>query len=273
MADCYRRPSMREIPLSLVPEADDPHSVQVFADGSIGPAPVRFLVDTGARTCLVPLTPATQDLPSLKRSTGTGAANVSPGDDEVVVPEIRVGDLVAHDVAADRADLDAVRHPLLGMNALGQHCCMFRLAAGLIELDACAPPASSVHTLDTDSLDTPFVTVTFDDLEIRACWDTGASRSAVDLGWAQRHPDLVVFGAPVTGHDSAGVELHVWEGTLAACSIGGVEFAASPCVVVDLGPLNSRFDQPIEVIIGVPIIRAAEWWFDFPNRQWAVQEI
>lgn len=47
------------IPVQLVPEADDPLSIQVLADGRIGNDAVRFIVDTGARTSLVPLIPAT----------------------------------------------------------------------------------------------------------------------------------------------------------------------------------------------------------------------
>lgn len=92
----------------------------------------------------------------------------------------------------------------------------------------------------------------------------------VDLAWAQRHPELVAIDQALPGRDSAGAPVEAWAGTLAACSIGGVPFAASPCAVVDLVPLNNELEVPIEVIVGSPIILKADWWFDFPGGQWAV---
>lgn len=259
-----------EIPVDLVPEPNDPLSIQVIADGRVGDDDIQFLIDTGARTCLVPLSSATRELASKRRSTATGAANIAAGDDEIVVPELRIGDLVARNVDADRAPLGENRHSLLGMNVLGSHRCWFRLADGAIDLDVPAPAGLNLHQIEADPTGIPFVTVDFDSVTVRACWDTGASRSVVDLAWAQQHPDLVTYGEQVPGHDSSGIEVRAFDALLAPCAIGGVVFSSSTCVAVDLSALNARLDHPFEVIIGVPIIQTAHWWFDFPEHQWGV---
>lgn len=207
------------------------------------------------------------------RSTATGAANVAAGDDEIVVPELQVGDVVARNVEADRAALGANRHSLLGINVLGRHRCWFRLADETIDLDVPAPEGLDLHQLDADPMGIPFVTVDFDSVSVRACWDTGASRSVVDLAWAQQHPDLVTYGELLPGRDSSGVEVQAFEAHLARCSIGSVRFPATACVAIDLSALNARLDRPLEVIVGVPIIHTARWWFDFPGRRWGVATI
>ncbi len=260
---------MNHIPIHCVAEVDDPLSIQPFADGVIGGDFVRFLIDTGAVTCLVPSTQATRAIPSLGRSSARGLSNISAEDDTVIIPEIRIGGLVAVDVEADRAELDVGRHPLLGMNVLGKHRCLFRLASGSIDLDAEPPANATVGVLET-RFAVPFVSVDFGHHATRACWDTGASRSAVDQAWAQRHPELVTIDQVLAGRDSQGAHVEARAGTLAACSIGGVSFAASPCVIVDFAPLNGELDVPIEVCIGAPLIVRADWWFDFPGGQWAV---
>ena len=262
---------MPRIPLALVPEPDDPLSIQVFADGAIGTDPVRFVIDTGARIWTVPLSSATRHLPSARRSTSRSAADVAIDGDDVIVPDIRVGELIARDVEADRTEPGAHRHPAIGMNVLGGHRCSFQLAAGVLDIGADPPPDADIRSHETSPLGLPFVTVTFQDVDVRACWDTGASRSAIDIGWAQRHPHLVTIGAPVSGHDGVGAELDVWEAEVAACSIGGIAFAPSPCVAIDLGPLHARIGHTIDVVVGVPIIEKANWWFDFPHQIWAVQ--
>jgi hypothetical protein len=39
-------------------------------------------------------------------------------------------------------------------------------------------------------------------------------------------------------------------------------------VVVDLAGANSMLRYPMDLIVGYPTIRRAEWLFDFPARRW-----
>lgn len=263
---------MRRAPLSLVPEDDDPQSIQVFANGAIGDEPTRFLIDTGATTCVVPATAATNGLAAAIASAGRGASGTVADGDVVVLPEIRVGDLVAVDVEADRL-ASAPPHPLLGMNVLGAYACRFRFAAGRIEFDAAQPHSVEPRRPKDDDDVLPFVDLAVGGYELSACWDTGASRTVVARSWAEGHPDLVEIDGSSTGHDSAGVVIEAATGTFATCAISGVEFGPSPCVVIDLDALNRHLASPLEIIIGVPLMRAADWWFDFPNRRWLVQPV
>jgi hypothetical protein len=40
--------------------------------------------------------------------------------------------------------------------------------------------------------------------------------------------------------------------------------------VVDLSHINGPLDQPIDLILGYPTLRQADWLFDFPARRWTL---
>ena len=60
---------------------------------------------------------------------------------------------------------------------------------------------------------------------------------------------------------------------MAGPAIGGVMFAATRVVVVDLEPVNRELQHPMDVILGAPVIRQTNWLFDFPARRGAAPEL
>jgi hypothetical protein len=52
--------------------------------------------------------------------------------------------------------------------------------------------------------------------------------------------------------------------------IGQRTFGSHKVVAVDLSGVNSTLDYPMDLILGYPTIRQADWLFDFPARRWAV---
>lgn len=57
---------------------------------------------------------------------------------------------------------------------------------------------------------------------------------------------------------------------MAGPEIGGRKFHSHRVAAVDLAPLNSTLETPLDLIIGYPTIRQADWFFDFPARRWGV---
>jgi len=55
---------------------------------------------------------------------------------------------------------------------------------------------------------------------------------------------------------------------MAAPEIGQRKFSEHTVVTVDLTEANSTTDLPMDMIIGYPTIRQANWLFDFPAGKW-----
>lgn len=122
--------------------------------------------------------------------------------------------------------------------------------------------------------------VRFGDLAVNGCWDTGAGLTAVDTGFARAHSELFDALRSSVGIDASGVEISSDIATMAACSIGDVEFPESACALVDLSALNEHLRlqsiedggryEPMLFIVGMPLIQLADWDFDFPAAKWAL---
>ena len=107
----------------------------MWVDGLVRDAPVRFRLDTGAAHCIVPLLDSAQRPTVTGVDSGVALSGTGLGDDEVVVPRLRLGDLLIEDVAATRSVAGSPLSPLLGMTALGRFRCEFRFSDHQLELD------------------------------------------------------------------------------------------------------------------------------------------
>ena len=47
-------------------------------------------------------------------------------------------------------------------------------------------------------------------------------------------------------------------------------FGPHQAVAVDLSRVNSTLEYPMDLILGYPTIRQADWLFDFPARRWTL---
>ena len=259
----------------------DPEAIDVWIDGHIADEAVRFRLDTGAGTCRVGISQATDQLPSHTAAHSVAASGVGLDEDEILIPLLSLGEHELVDVAATRTSLGTNIVPLLGMSALARHRCQFRFARGELELsDSTGPSTDGWIPLVVHAAGQPSMAVRFDDLEVNGCWDTGAALTAVDAGFARSHPHLFEPLRSAVGIDASGVAIPTELATMAACSIGDVEFPTSVCALVDLSDLNEhlrlksleeqRVYDPMLFVIGMPLIQHADWDFDFPALKWAV---
>ncbi|MEM9038343.1 MAG: retropepsin-like aspartic protease [Actinomycetota bacterium] len=122
--------------------------------------------------------------------------------------------------------------------------------------------------------------LSFDDITVTGIWDTGASLTAIDQTFADEHSSLFEPLRESVGFDANGVEMATTIARMAEITVAGRRFEPSACAIVDLGPLNEAIDRlasadgrspdPMSVILGMPVIASADWWFDFPARRWAL---
>ncbi len=273
---------MNAIDLIVSPEATDPDAIDVWIDCSIGRDVIRFRLDTGAARCRLVDSETARVLPSTGLDGGFGASGVGldENEDEVTIPLMRIGDVEVADVAATRTGPRIDVSPLLGMSALTSLRCEFRFGVEqlVVSGDVVDGENGLWFELAMHPAGQPIVPVRFGAVEVRACWDTGASLTAVDAGFARSHPGLVEPIRESVGFDASGVEMATSLARMEAFEVEGVAFLGSACAVVDLGPLNAALRQhaeergddfePMSVILGMPAIGQADWAFDFPQRRW-----
>lgn len=263
--------SMAQIPLTISPDPDDPIATQAWVDVHVGGIAARLLLDTGARHTSLPavLLDSTAVLPG---PPTRGVFGVDADSPTTTVPELVVGDLVVHDLEVG-VQSDAEPHPLLGTDVFAGHQCSFRFSTASLLVD------EPDHAADWNDLPTSTGHVMIDvswlslpsPITVRAVWDTGAGITIVDRDWAEQHPEIVRMLEGVSeGTDATGTIQQTQNGILAASRIGGLDFAEQDCGLVDLGPVNARLAEPLIMIIGLPLIAAADWVIDFAGRRWAL---
>ena len=200
----------------------------MWVDGLVRDAPVRFRLDTGAADCVVPLLDSAQRPTVTGVDSGVALSGTGLGDDKVVVPRLRLGDLLIEEVAATRSVAGSPLSPLLGMTALGRFRCEFRFSDHQLELDG-RTGLDTGDWFDLTSLagSQPMVPVDFEAVVALACWDTGAGLSVVDVDFAHSHPHLFEPVRATRGVDASGVEMPSQLCRMAAFRVGGIAIESS----------------------------------------------
>ena len=261
---------MPTVPLILTPDPYEPEARQVWIDALVVDEPVRLMLDTGAASCTVPNTGHTAELNVVEADTGRGASGKTAGGDIVIVPAISLGPIVVPNVRAARVEDSPDRLHALGVNVLSDSRCHLKFTSGLLEIDEEMPVDIDPLPLTTQPTGQPMVPVQFGSVSAAGCWDTGCSLTAVDAAFVDAHPELFEIGAPLEGTDSVGHTVHGRSARMAGCTIGGVDFPPSQCMILDFSPVNAMADTPMDLGIGMPILALADWVFDFANGVWAV---
>jgi predicted aspartyl protease len=262
---------MPQIPLIIEADPDDPGCAVIMVDGTVAGRPYRFVVDTGAARTQLEADEYTCALEAAPGETSSGAF-ASHSDPVVTVTDVAVGPLRVATLDVTRVS-PAPPQPrnLLGMDVLRGYRCLFRLEAGLLDVEA---PAGSQagRDLRTDSSGHVYVDVHWAGVTAQACWDTGAGITIVNQGFRNAHPRLFEDAGTATGTDAAGATQETPVVLMAEAVIGGRRFARHRAAVVDLSHANSTIELPMDLILGYPTLCQADWLFDFPGNRWAVTD-
>jgi gag-polyprotein putative aspartyl protease len=261
---------MRQVPLLITPEPDEPGEALALVDGTVAGRPYRFILDTGAARSQLEDDEYTAALPAAAPDGSSGALGGRAADPVVTVTDLAVGPLRAATLQVTRARRDGPHVPnLLGMDVLGACCCHFRLDAGVLEL--AAPPG---HRADRDLLlgrrGHVYLDLHWPGVTARACWDTGSSATLVNRDFWRAHPDLFEEIGMTSGTDAHGAQAATPVLMMAAPVIGPRAFARHRVAAADLSAINRSAEHPMDLIIGYPTLRQADWLFDFPAKRWTL---
>lgn len=260
---------MPTLPLSLLPEPDEPDAIQISVEVQIGNESIRAVVDTGGGSSSFATT-QTQNVDIVGSSTSMGGSGTVASDDIVVIPRLSLGSIIVRELRASRIPVGDERPSHVGMDILGRHRCHFRFTSGVLEIDEAIPPDLPSFPLAVLSSGQPMIEVRFGNHEATAVWDSGAALTAIDKAFADANPHLVEITGRSEIFDTSGARYTAETATMASCTIGGVEFPSTPCFVQDFSPINEAIDTPLKLAVGAPLMMLADWLFNFPAGTWAV---
>jgi len=126
------------------------------------------------------------------------------------------------------------------------------------------------RNLRLDSRGHVYVDVYWPDVTAQACWDSGAGITIVNRDFRLAHPLLFEEIGTATGTDATGATQDTPVVLVAEAVIGGRSFGEHKAAVVDLSHANSTIELPMDLILGYPTLRQADWLFDFPASRWTV---
>lgn len=84
------------------------------------------------------------------------------------------------------------------------------------------------------------------------------------------HPELFTQIGATAGTDANGDQTETPSLLMNGPVIGQHAFSRHKAVAVDLSPLNSTLEKPMDLILGYPTISLAGWLYDFPAGRWTI---
>jgi Aspartyl protease len=257
-----------QVPLIIEPDEDEPDFASVMVDATIAGQPYRLMLDTGAGQTDLEADDYTRGLTPVGEDTSAGVFGVP-----VVYPVVTITDLIVGSlrVAALNVRLSerAVGGGQLGMDVLGRYRCHLRLDARLLNVDP-SPGAELEDELLMDRRGHASIEVHWPGASARALLDTGSGPTIVNRDFWLGHPGLFEQIGMLEGTDAGGERAQTPLLLMAESIIGRRAFGRHKAVAVDLSPVNSAADFPMDLILGYPTLRQADWLFGFPARRWTL---
>jgi hypothetical protein len=262
-----------QVPLWIDRDARNPDEALPFVDVTVGGRPTRTLLDTGAaRTAIAPPDGVAVET---KASNGTGVFGEGTGTRRVWRTTLELGHRRLTAVEVD-ARVGEATTDLVGQDVLSRFRCEYRLDDARLRLDGPSP-----HTTEPVFLDRGghvYLEARWDEAaegsraSANAVFDTGASLSVVDAAFAGRYPHLFRPCGISAGTDASGATVETPVAEMAGPVILGRRFRETRAAVVDLSRVNASLERPMDVILGWPVLRQANWFIDHASRSAALVE-
>jgi hypothetical protein len=258
------------IPIELRDDPDEAGATEAYVVATVAGRAYRLILDTGGARSTLPLDDLTGTFArvDVDDEPGRGALGpASPDTGRVVVPSIALGPLEVRGLVVDLAPEGSDAPTILGLDVLRGHRLELRLAGAMLGIDTDAP-VDAERPLPLSSRSHPHVVVGWGDVEATALFDTGASVTVVDAAFVAEHPGLLEPLPASTGTDAAGNRAETPMAWMAACEVGGRRFDASLATVVPIRGIQRAGDRDFDLVLGVPVIRRADWIIDLARGVW-----
>lgn len=260
---------MKVIELRIKPDENEPEAAEVLVEGKIDNRDYCFLLDTGAaRTTLVPDDYIGQ-LEVLNQSIGHGV--FSSGEEELIkVSKIEIGPIYKDSATVKRLKHNFIgARNIVGMDVLKEYSYAFYFNKNKAVID---PGIGVVNgqELVLGKNHHPYVEVFFGGIQAKAVWDTGAGITVVDLTFIKENPEFFEELEMSKGTDSTGATQESPMFLMKSPKLANLELPPHKVAGVDLSHVNKTTEIPMDMILGYSTLSKANWFFDFPKREWAI---
>ncbi|MFS0733539.1 aspartyl protease family protein [Microbacterium sp. 1P10UB] len=256
------------VDLDLDPDPDVPEALVVSLVAEIDGVRQRLIVDTGgAHSALAEGDLSRMLVPAASGSDpGRGVFGRGDRGDRVEAVEMMIGG-----VRVARPQFDVERLPaapsLLGLDVLGSHRLDFLFSESILEFGG-EGRVDERRKLVRSSRRHPYVQVHWGGVVADAIWDSGASISIIDRGFVRRHRGLFRTEGSSHGIDAGGSESAVDMVRMDAVTIGGRTFSPTIAGVADIAGIERPGDPPFDLILGMPVLRQADWALHIAEGWW-----
>lgn len=260
--------------LILIKDIDDPDAANWYVDGLIEDQSYRFILDTGASLTSM----GSDDYLSrftTKETKSSAGAFAKANYDLITVPNLRISSLSKTDLTVARAaNTGQDKRNVLGMNFFVDQALHFVFESSEVRVLDKSPVAGELLDLFLGERNHPYVNVSWEGgVHAQGVWDTGAGMSVFDLSFVKKHPQLFKPAGHSTGTDSTGAKSETPVYEMKGFTLAGKRFPTTRVVAVDLSVPNSTVKIPMDFILGYPVLRQANWFFDFPRRKWGISKM
>lgn len=261
------------VPLEIEPDAEMPGAAVVWVTAEIDGQPVRFVLDSGAARSQVIEGEVPVIAVDVPQSSGSRGVFSQPGRSIATLGSVRLAGVHRDGLHVTLAEPGNPVGNLLGIDFLDGRIWTVDFSSACLsaEADELADHAKDRPwwPLDRDTHGHVRLSAYWDELSApHAVWDTGAGVTVLDAGFADRHPELLT--AAGTGQLSDGVGCAETQMVLLhGPRIESLTFGASLAAVVDLSEINATSEQPLEIILGYPLLAQADWIVDLRDNRWS----
>lgn len=233
------------------------------------------LVDSGSALSLLAEPGPWSAYPATGKVRFTSASGGVKEVEKVRIDKVSAGSAIWRGVHLGRlAAGDGVQNTL-GIDLLGrQPFALHFLHRVAVAFDAMQPKqaASQAGQLEVSSHGVFTIVSTFGQDPVRALFDTGSSLTAVDADFVAQHPsDFSETRQFMTGTDGLGHSITMKMFRARRVRVGPREFRHVPVVATNLQTLRDGVDRRVQAVIGLNLMRKADWFFDLPNRRWGMK--
>ena len=260
---------MKVIELIIRPDETESEVAEVFVEGKVDGRNYRFLFDTGASSTRLVSDDYIGKLVSLTKSTAHGVFS-SIDEETVKLLKIEIGPINKEYIEVKRLNTNySGAKSLVGMDILKDYSYEFCFDKNIIIVNPDRCEAND-QGLVIGKKYHPYVDVFFQETKATSVWDTGAGITVVNLNFIKENPEFFEEIDKTKGTDSTGATKEGPMFIMKTPKIANIEFPSHKVAGVDLSQVNMTTEIPMDMILGYSTLSKANWFFDFPNKKWAV---
>ncbi|OFZ52294.1 MAG: hypothetical protein A2381_13600 [Bdellovibrionales bacterium RIFOXYB1_FULL_37_110] len=228
--------------------------------------------DSGAERSKVPLV-GFEDFQKVGEYESGGAAGLRKKYDEVIIGNLNVGEFSRVDFKIGRSQEMIEASPTIGSGFFSNSSLYFDFKHR--EIKQKHIPLENISSYPLKTLEgRPLIDVEIKASKLKGIWDTGAVLTTIDQDYIDKNLNSFIFIQDIEdGVDSTGTQVFLKLYILKEFYILTSKFENIYILGMDFSPMRKLgVPTDIQFIIGYNSIIKSNWYFDYVNQLWAIED-